>query len=129
MKTNAEAAMEELLERGIKPHAEALARLAADGQVGCVVWKPEPVAESAARLLGWQPQQGDVFALSQDACAHLAIGDRVTARWLAAGSSIDGTVRAFVISGHGSLLVNFKPGRGWWIEPGSLETDEAFPRA
>ena len=113
--------MNRLLDDGIKPHVEAIAPIAMKGGIAVVVFEPSAELQSALRNIGWDGAVA-VFELSParasaiaDECAKL--GDRVTQAWLVQPR----TGRIFLWAQSGTLLVNFVSGRGFSIEPGSLE--------
>jgi hypothetical protein len=122
--------LEELLERGLKPHAERLAEIGAKNRFACLIWRIDPKwASRAQKAFGWKPGE-DVFALADQVCANLATADLVTRRWVQAGSSLDSVLRILIVSGPCStLLMNYAPGRGYWIESGSLDAELAKTRS
>lgn len=124
MITNAEYLMHRLLEKGIKPHAEAIARIAATGGIAVVVWE---VDESNLRKLlraeGWRPSS-PVFPMTPRMKAALDATDFVTCRWLKMRSDLCVT-RLFVVVRDGTLLVNYTPSEGFSLEPGSTDRERA----
>jgi hypothetical protein len=107
-------ALERILEQGIKPHADAIAPIVIDGEgVAVVVFEPALEAVTAAQHYGWDGK-AKVFKLD----ARKAQGDSITARWFSSGRP----GRIFVISGKGTLLVNYAQGAGFTLEPGSTTT-------
>jgi hypothetical protein len=112
--------IEVLLNEGIKSHIEEIIEMYKQGEIACVVYKPLGESVIVARSLGWDGERA--FALSDKAIAAFAMSDEATRRWLAEAPSED-KVKIFVISGHGTLLVNYGPD-GFSFEPGS--TDREF---
>jgi hypothetical protein len=121
--------LDRLLNEGIKPHADTLAEISAAGEIAIVVYDlaaDDPQVQEAARAAGWDGSTA-AFPMARDYRAQLATnGDAVTAAWLLQEPSADPerrVGRVFVFTGHGTLLVNFTPGRGWSFEPGSLDSE------
>jgi hypothetical protein len=113
---------QDILER-IKLHAERIAELSLSGAVA-VVCAPDVAPEVRVQL---GANDGSLaFAMSDEVrkamiADCLKRGDSATVRWLRADSS----GRIFYVSGSGgTLLINFEPGKGYSIEPGS--TDEEW---
>jgi len=110
-----------LLNEGVKPYAEELAPILAAGKIAIVVFEPNESAKPVFRAMGWDGKAA-VFPMSNAVRERLAKIDTVTAAWV--NRKPKPTVgRLFVCSGIGTLLVNSAPGRGFWIEPGSLESE------
>lgn len=111
-------ALNRLLKKGVHPHTDALAQIAVDGDVAVVVFEPAAPAKEAARKLGWDGKS-PVFRLPSSKHAELGKADHVTAAWLQRRD--EGVSRMFVIMHEGTLLVNFAPERGYWVESGSTD--------
>jgi len=114
--------IEELLEREVRPHAEMLVKLHPADTIGLVV-SPDLPLEMRRRIGGTEDSTGFVLSKSHRrgmAADHRAAGDSTTARWLT--SKRPG--RILYISGAGGmLLLNYSPGAGFEIEPGSLDDE------
>ncbi len=106
----------------ILPSAGDLAPILAHGSVAVIVHAPSPATREAARAAGWDGETM-VFPMSIATRRLVAMqADAVTAAWIGRD---DGVGRIFVFSGAGTALVNFASGRGYWIEPGSLDGDRS----
>ncbi|MEJ7735146.1 MAG: hypothetical protein WKG00_38910 [Polyangiaceae bacterium] len=113
--------MNRLLDDGIKPHIEAIAPIAMNGRIAVVVFQPGAELQGALRNIGWDGTAA-VFELSPARASAMAaesakLGDSVTQAWLVEPR----TGRIFLWAQSGTLLVNFVSGRGFSIEPGSLD--------
>lgn len=114
-----------LLEQIVERHATAIAQIHARGEIAIVVHKPSKRAAHGARLLGWDGRVA-AFAITRSfAERYLAYVDDVTRRWVERQQPDQAKV--FIVTAGGSVLVNFTPGGGCTIEPGSL--DESVRRA
>lgn len=114
--------LDEILNHGIKPHADAIAEIVADGDIAVVVYRLRPDAERHARALGWDGVS-PVFEMSEATRVRMiasseTIADHLKARWLRSHQP----GRILVLTGVGSLLVNIDEKNGFSIEPRS--TDE-----
>jgi hypothetical protein len=78
--SKSDATMNRLLEEGIKPHAEEVARICLEGGIACVVFEPGPEWQHALRSHGWNGEP--VFALPAKIRERLAKSDHVTKRWV-----------------------------------------------
>jgi hypothetical protein len=130
-KRSTAAALNRLLEEGIKPHARTLAEIAAAGNVAIVVFDlaaDDDLLQAAARAAGWDGRTA-VFPMARDYKEQLAMeGDAVTAAWLTREPSPDPSsrvLRIFVFTGRATFLVNYVPGRDYSFEPGSLDSERA----
>lgn len=110
----------------IKAHAEGIAEIISTGKVAVVVFEPSQQAKEILRqAYAWNGEP--FFRLSTKQRKALArsldngYGDKVASRWLTDGR--DG--RILVFTQNGSLCVNFTPGKGYEIEPGTLDTERA----
>lgn len=108
-----------LLNEAIKPHAERIAELAERRRFVAVVFEPHEDAVKFARALGWD-RSTPIFGLRETRVRRLAEIDHACERWFATKPCID-HIKAFVIMHRGTLLLNFEPDRGWYIEPGSTD--------
>ncbi len=114
---NTDAFLARLLEEGIKPYAEKLARILLTGDIAVVVFEPHASSRPAMRALGWDGKSA-VFAMPNNIRKRLAKNiDAVTSAWLTNGN----VGRIFVCVHFGTLLVNFVEELGFSIEPGSLD--------
>lgn len=100
-----------LLEEGIKPHAEAIAALALVGRIAHVVYD-----EAAGAASTCEPMRA---SLRRELCAC----DHITRRWCERRTR---DARVFVQMSKGTLLVNFEPERGWFLEPGSTDSERGM---
>jgi hypothetical protein len=115
-----------LLEHTIKPNAETIAEICVSGGIALVVRNPSDQGRRAAAALGWDGTSAFEMSMGQrkrmaEECEK--VGDAVTARWLR--RSGPGPGRIFAIAGNGTLLVNFEPGVGYSLEPGSTNRGAA----
>jgi hypothetical protein len=114
-----------ILEKGIKPHAEAISRASLAGEVSVVFYEiqiGEPALVSALRSLGWRGGTSECVRLSRTRAERLA--DNLppvdsASKWLRGHRP----GRIFAFTGKGSICVNFRPERGYWLEPGTLERE------
>jgi hypothetical protein len=109
-----------LMNKGIRPNAEAIARIGVDGDIAVLVVNPMGGTKRLAQALGWTPKR-PVLRLARSRMEALANADAVTASWVRRPRP--DTLRIFVLMEHGTLLVNFEPNRGYYIEPGSSEIE------
>ncbi len=110
--------MRRVMDEGIRPHSEALARIALARDVAVAVFEVNDRNKWVLRTMGWDGRAA-VFPMPNDYRKRLArISDTVTAAWLTRDPA--NVARVFVWSGIGTILLNFALKRGWWIEPGSL---------
>jgi hypothetical protein len=114
--------LDRLLKEGIRAHAAEIAEIAqgSDPAIAVVVFEPDERGRRALRAWGWDGE-AQVFALPHECEAGLAKADLVTARWVARRTR--DVSRIVVIVQSGTFLMNLEPGRGLYIEPGSLDTD------
>jgi hypothetical protein len=114
-----------LLRETIIPHAEELAVIQDRGDIAVVVHTaPDAVAADSLRVLGWNGET--VFGINRTrARKYVAPADAVTARWVERRDPDE--LRMLIIWGqtHSTLLVNFRAGGGYSIEPGSLDSERA----
>jgi hypothetical protein len=112
--------LERILEEGIKPCAAMISEIAEGGGIAVLVYKATgKSAKHAIRKMGGSGLHTHAFRLSSEYTSVIASSDHVTRQWVA--RSEDGLAKILVISGHGTLLVNFHRERGFWIEPGSAD--------
>jgi hypothetical protein len=116
------AVVRRILSLGVRPHAETLAPIAADGDVAVVVFEPEHAVIEVLQHMGWDGRSA-VLRISGDASERWAAdcarrGDAVTAQWLRRRSH--GVSRIFLFAHHGTLLLNCDA-EGYSLEPGSSE--------
>jgi len=113
-----------LLNKGIKAHGREIARIAVGGGIAAVVFEPAPSIVNWLKVnLNWNGEP--MFRLSAKERQWLAeawqnVGDEVSARWIRGKS---GKGRIFVFSGKGTLLINWSPGEGFSLEPGSTDAE------
>lgn len=119
-----------LLEEGIKPLSEKIATIHLNGDVAVLFFEIETgdsaeakTAMASAKDLGWTGGRAEVAAMTKtraakfaDAIATIAPTDPAIA-WLRGRKS----GRIFVCVSAATLCVNFVPGTGFTIEPGTLD--------
>ena len=113
--------LDRLLDEGIKPHATEIAEIVADGDLAALMFEPSEQAKQAVQSLGWDGQAA-AFKVAGERAKALAVqlrkvGDTATAAWLERKQP----GRILVFTGDGTLCVNFQPGGGFSIEPGTLD--------
>jgi len=117
----AERVWQRLREKALIPHAGELARILQQGKIAVVVFELNETVKDSLFPLGWDGKTA-VFPMSRDISRRYArLSDPVTAAWLRRDASPIG--RILVFWGLGSLLMNWTPERGLWVEPGSIETE------
>ena len=110
-----------LLREVLVPQAEKLD----GGDIAVVVFEPGNACQRAARAAGWDGKSS-VFSMPRPFRERLIENaDTVTATWLAGRRP--GVVRMFVFLQEGTLLINWSPGTGYYIEPGSLDSERPAP--
>lgn len=98
----------------IKAHVAAFAEIAYQKKIAGFVFKElQPEALAAARALGWEGKD-EPWQLSPAAAKKLAATDH-EARAFVQRSAETPIPHILVLSGNGSLLVVFTPGRGFEI--------------
>jgi hypothetical protein len=111
-----------LMDEAIIPNCRELAKIALEGNIAVVVFEIDDSAKPALWGAGWDGK-ATVFPMLNSFRTELAqVTDAVTASWLTRQVS-KRFCRMFVFFSTGSLLINFTPQRGYWVEPGSLEED------
>jgi len=122
--TDPQQFLEHLRTTGIIPHVDEIMDIALAGGVAVLVFEATPKWATALRNMGGTGKlETHVFRLSPDGEKTLAKADAVTKRWIERKHSDpeNPIARIFVAAHDGaSLLVNFEPGKGFSIEPGSL---------
>jgi hypothetical protein len=111
-----------LIERAIKPHAQAIAEMWVEDSVAVVFFEATGGARAQAKeAFGWDGVS-DVFAMPEEnarrcaaGCKHM--GDNVTHAWLM--TNRPGRVFALVHDGA-TFLLNFGDD-GWSLEPNSTD--------
>jgi hypothetical protein len=120
-----QAFLDRLLEEGIKPHAMTIAIASAAGEVSVVFYDVAsefPVSVAAARALGWRGGRSECIPLNRTHAERIA--DKLpsavpSAKWLRGRRP----GRIFVCTGGGSLCVNYEPGVGFSLEPGTTNRE------
>ncbi len=112
-----------LLESAIKPHAHAIAEILSEGGIAAVVFEPQEPTLDALAHFGWHGEP--VFLFTRDHRELFAkgceeIGDDVAAQWLRAENRLG---RVLLFAAMGTLLINFTPGQGFSLEPGSTNAE------
>jgi hypothetical protein len=106
----------------IMPHADEIGAICARGDVAVIVFEPSDDAGTFARTLGWNGES-PVFRMSNARKRAVADGsDAVTSAWLKRTSRTE-LSKVFAIIHAGTLLVNFTKDKGWFLEPGSTDSD------
>jgi len=113
--------LDRLLKETIIPNLERLARVQMAGDIAVVVHTtPCALGLQSLEALGWSGRR--VFPLNRTRARRwLSPCDPVTARWVERRDPNE--LRMFIVWGSGTLLVNFRSGEGYSIEPGSLDAD------
>lgn len=122
-KTPAAYQVERLLEEGIKPHAETLLRLASAGQFACVLFEVDRETKQSLRPHGWRAGR-EVFPIGLQMLEALKATDAAARRFFSTTPDSE-NVRIFAMVHKGTILVNWSPSKGYWIEPGSTDTERA----
>jgi hypothetical protein len=119
--------MQRLLAQGIKPHAEEIEGVWREhGEVAVVFFELTPaLREEMARAFLWNGDAA-VVRMPPEVARRIVSeckerGDEVTPRWLTDKRGWPPWVgRIFVVAHAGAtLLVNYEPGEGFSVEPGS----------
>jgi hypothetical protein len=117
--------MNRILDEGVKPHAETIAKIALNRDVAVVAFEvvdDPPIVKESLRSLGWHGEP--VFALNRTRAEQMAVesakrNDPVTAAWLRRRTM----GRIYLCTGAGTLLVNYDEKSGYSLEPGSSDTE------
>ncbi len=108
--------LERILTEGIKPHADAIARIGEAGKIAGVVFElHRGVPEDAARRLGWDGVRSTFTISRATARRTIAHADQVTAAWVE--QRTPGRTQIFLMVHAGTLLVNHDLGQGFSLEP------------
>jgi hypothetical protein len=121
-KTPADAeAMQRIVNGCLRPHAPTIAVIGFSGDVAVVLHEPSEKAKARARAIGWDGKS-EVFRLTAEGKRALAGStegsDAGISKWL--GRKLDPAspvARIYVLTGDDSLLMNFSPFGGWYVEP------------
>lgn len=121
------AFMDRLVELGLKPQAETLARAYVAGDVAVVFFEVGAWAQSAARAHGWNGQDGATWITKTramklaDALERSHPGDHAGTSWLRSRER----GRIFVVTGNGTVMLNGVPEAGGYvIAPGTFAARE-----
>jgi hypothetical protein len=114
-------AMQRLVNGCLRPNAPAIAVIGFTGDVAVVLHEPGETTRAKARTLGWDGKS-EVFRLGAEGKSLLAgstePSDAGISAWLARKFEPAAPVaRIYVLTGDGSLLMNFSPYGGWAVEP------------
>ena len=117
-----EAYFADVLDRGVKPHANAIAAITKGGDIAVVVFEPRGSMVVVAEAWGWNGS-APFFRLSnekrKEACDNFREeGDKVSERWFNAQQNGG---RIFLLVHGGTFLLNITP-EGLVFEPGSLQS-------
>jgi hypothetical protein len=120
----AEEILDRLLEEGIKPVAGGLAKFAAHGVIPIVVFEPGGETQRVLKLTfhGWKAGMRLIGITREEFARSFGTLDHVTEAW---GSRIrpQGDVPIFMFVHDGTLLINFIDGKGYSLEPGSMDEE------
>jgi hypothetical protein len=109
-----------LLKRGILPHADELSRIAVRSEVAVIVFEPHDSVLPRLEAMGWKGRP--IFSITRargEKDARKSC-DHILQRW-AARPSDEECLRILVVTHSETVLVNYAPGEGFRIEPGSTE--------
>jgi len=118
-----EKKLDEILDRGIRPHALEIAAIISRGHIAVCVLEPSRKTLDCLESWGWKGEP--VFRMTTPQRLALArtcadYGDNVGARWVSAKKR---NGRIFVFCEDGTCLVNFEAGKGYSLEPGSTDLE------
>ena len=122
----AEDVMDRLLDFGIKPFFAEIERILRAGDFPVIAHEPGELGQQALAVLG---RRGDAecFGVSRTRMRKtVGQADEVTMRWVSAKPR-PGHIKVFVVAHAATFLVNFAPGIGWYLEPGSTDAERAAP--
>lgn len=113
--------LENSIDSAMGKHAREILHIFISGRIPVLVIDPAPDTLEALRVMGWDGT-AELFEMRPRAVRKMArscaeVDDPVTVRWLERR-----TAKAFVVTGHGSLLLNIVAvggSLGWLHEPGS----------
>jgi hypothetical protein len=111
-----------VLARGIRPNRKRIVQIGVAGDIAVLVFDPSDGGVETAKKLG---RRGDepVFSVTNQAAAPaMPDADAITQKWLSSTPS-KGIFRIYVLVNDERLLVNFQPGHGFSLEPGSAAKD------
>ena|ERR1044071_1867872 len=120
--------MQPIIDNCFVPNADVLAGIIGRGEIAVAVYdldEADAFMQQAVRDIGWDGTSA-VFRLLARHRKRLIehseeYADHVTARWLRGAR----TGRIFLWTGRGTLLINYQPGVGYSLEPGSLDASRA----
>jgi hypothetical protein len=110
--------MDRVLEQGVKPHAAEIAAIGLSGRFACLVFEPGDLHRKVVRT--WGRTGEAVFPLSPEQVRVLASTDRAALRWFSIPPD-ESKIKVFLLVHEGTLLINYEPGHGWSVEPGSTD--------
>ncbi len=122
-KTVRQFLMQRIIEEGVAPYIEEIKRIAARGQIACVVFEIESNLKEALRAHGWE-EGVNVFPAGEKLRNTLVGTDAISRQWFAAIPDAD-HVHIFLFAQKGTALLNWSPRRGYWTEPGSSDLERA----
>lgn len=112
--------MQRIVNGCLRMHAPEIAVIGFTGDVAVVLHEPGEKARARARTLGWDGKS-EVFRLGAEGQRALAgsaeVSDAGILKWL--GRKFDPAspvARIYVLTGDDSLLVNYSPFAGWYVE-------------
>ena len=112
-----------LLDEAIKPNAQKIARICLERDVALIFFAPgpDPDVRAAAKKMGWKGGRIEVRRMTRRSARDFADllhpGDPAAA-WFR--RRVEG--RIFVVMEGGTLCVNFIPGCGFTLEPGTTNS-------
>lgn len=114
--------MQRLIDTCIKPHANWFVKTADRGEFVAMLFEPAPLVIEVSKTLG-RRRDAKHWALPPEAVRSLRHTDHVANQWFATAPRAD-HVKIFVLAHSGStLLLNFEPGKGYYLEAGSLDAE------
>lgn len=117
--------MERIIQAGITPHVDQIARIGIGGSIVVVVFEPSETAKMA--LTHWNWTGAPCFRMTTRhrktmAKALEAMGDEAAARWLMRKQNrSDPVIRIFLFVHDATFCINFTPEKGYWVEPKTLD--------
>jgi hypothetical protein len=107
-----------VLAQGIKPHRTKIVQMGRAGDVAVVLLDASDGGIESAKKLGRRGEEPIFGVSSLAARGALVDADAMTQKWFSAAPS-KGVIKIYVLVQDEHLLVNFRPGHGFSLEPGS----------
>jgi hypothetical protein len=111
-----------VVHEGIEPHASRVARAHENGEVALVFLAVHSSSADAARMLGWRGGYRECISMNRTRAERFADAlpsDDPCSKWLRGRRR----GRIFVMVEAGNYCVNYKPVRGYSIEPGTTDRE------